>query len=114
MQGTFDLSLARNTLRRKIAEQHWPIIFNARAATVLTALSELILALDQTQLVMIEIETIEDMERHGVSLSSQFADPDNKPTQLKELIGNLQRTTADSEIHESGNQIQIRVYSWVE
>ena len=32
----------------------------------------------------------------------------------KEFIEDLQRTAADSELHESGNEIQIRVYSWVE
>jgi hypothetical protein len=43
IQNAFDITVARNQLRQKIVGKEWTPGFRARAATVLTAIGELIL-----------------------------------------------------------------------
>ena len=43
VQGTFDVALARNMLRKQVAERGWVPSFRARAAAALTALTEIVL-----------------------------------------------------------------------
>jgi hypothetical protein len=114
IQGTFDIAIARNTLRSKIVQQRWPIVFNARAATALTALGELILALDRSQTIVIQIETLTDEKKCGIQLSSQFRTPEKKPVQWEERKRSVKSAALDSEIDDSGSEVRIRIRIWVE
>ena len=67
VQGTFDVALARNMLRKKVAERGWLPSYRARAAAALTALTELIL-LSQTPAVL-NINMVEQPQPHmGIEL----------------------------------------------
>ncbi len=43
IQNAFDITAARNQLRRLIVGSNWPPVFQARAATTVTAFGELII-----------------------------------------------------------------------
>jgi hypothetical protein len=113
VQGTFDIALARNTLRTKIAQQRWPTIFNAHASTALTALGELIILADRTHPVPITIEMLEQSDKGGIKLSSHFRIPDRRPVQWEDQKRNLEQAAADARIQESGNEIEITAYVWI-
>jgi hypothetical protein len=114
IQGTFDIALARNTLRTKIAQQRWPMVFNARAATALTALGELILMVGKAQAVPIHIEVLEEPKKYGIRLNCRFRLPDKKPIRWEEQKNKLEQAAADTEIQESQTEIEVTAYVWVE
>lgn len=114
IQGTFDIALARNTLRTKIAQQRWPMVFNARAATALTALGELILMVGKAQAVPVHIEVLEQSKKYGIRLNCRFRLPDKKPIRWEEQKNKLEQAAADTEIQESQTEIEVTAYVWVE
>lgn len=114
IQWSFDIAQGRNILRHKIAYNRWPIALNARAATALTALGELILALEKSQPIPVRIATLEHAGKCGIELSAHFRLPDRKPTQWEERIRNIERVAADTKFHESENSIEITTYIWAE
>ncbi len=66
VQGTFDVALARNMLRKQVAERGWVPSFRARAAAALTALTEIVL-LSQTPAVL-NIEVMDQGQPIGIQL----------------------------------------------
>lgn len=49
VQGTFDIAKGRNLLRKLINDYRWSLTFGAHASAVLTAVGEMILQNQQTQ-----------------------------------------------------------------
>ena len=114
IQGTYDIALARNTLRTKIALQRWPIVFNARAATALTALGELILITGKVQPIPIKIEILGQPSKCGIKLTCRFSLPDKRPIRWEEHKHKLEQAAADTKIQESESEIEITAYVWTE
>ena len=114
IQGTFDIAQARSSLRLKIAHQHWPTVFNARAATALTALGELILALGKSQPVLIRITFVEQFGKRGIELWTELSISDESFPQWEARKHNLERAASDILFSEAGDNIEITAYVWVE
>ena len=113
IQQIFDLAQARSTLRTKIMHQRWPIMFNARASAVITALGELILESRDTRCVVIKIEIITDFKQQGVKLSTSFHVSDKTCIQWNNRKQNLNMASADTEIQEVGDKVEITMYVWI-
>lgn len=110
IQGTYDIAMARNTLRTKIGQQGWPSVMNARASAALTALGEVILALNLHKPVLVKIELTDEV-RKGICLISQLVICDKDAIRWDERKTNLSKV-ASSEIVEHGDNVQIRLSVW--
>jgi hypothetical protein len=113
IQQIFDIAQARSALRTKIVQQRWPIMFNARAAAVLTALGELILEGHDTQCV-VKIEIIANAPRCGVRLHTSFQMTEETPIQWDQRKLNLRIAAADTNIHELGKKVEVTTYVWLD
>jgi len=113
IQQIFDIAQARSTLRTKIVQQRWPIMFNARAAAVLTALGELILEGRDSQCV-VKIEIIANAPRCGVRLHTSFLMIEDSPIQWEQRKLNLRIAAADTNIHEAGHKVEVTTYVWLD
>ena len=108
IQGTFDIAQGRNTIRTRIASQHWPMSFNARAATAMTILGELILLCNDSKAVPVRISLLNDQKLHGIELSCTLTKPTDDPARWKSKADNLTRVADSLDMQEHGNQIEIR------
>jgi hypothetical protein len=113
IQQIFDLAQARSTLRTKIMQQRWPIMFNARASAVITALGELILESRDTRCVVIKIQIISDFDHQGVKLSTSFHVCDEARIHWNARKQNLKIASEDIEIQEAGDRVEITMYVWI-
>jgi hypothetical protein len=113
IEQIFDIAQARSTLRAKIVHQRWPVMFNARASAVLTALGELILECRDTQCVAIKIEIIPS-PRPGVKLYTTFRLSEEPPILWHQRLHNLKMAATDTEINDSGGRIEITTHVWIE
>jgi hypothetical protein len=111
IQSAFDLAIARNTLRRKIAERDWKPLFRARAAAALTAMADLILVA-QTEGV-IKMDIVEKNGRNGIRLGCDFVWPDSRYIWLDEARSRLSRVTDEMEIQDTPNGPRITAQVWV-
>jgi hypothetical protein len=69
-----DLTVARNVLRRRISTERYTPTFRARAAAVLTALSELIFATNAPG--NLDIRTVSQPDKKGIKFITTFAGGD--------------------------------------
>lgn len=114
IQENYDIAIARNILRVKVRQQGWPANMTARAATALTALGEIILALNRQQPIVIKIEIAQEAieNKRGVRLVSQLLIPDKNAIKWQERKLNLKSLAHDSEILERGENVQIKLNIW--
>jgi hypothetical protein len=115
VQGTFDIAQGRNTLRTKIAMQHWPVTFAfyARATTTLTALGEIILLLDKSRTMCIELKFFGQEPRCGIQLACKVSPMAQTASQWEQKVANLARAADELNIYESADHIEIQAYIWL-
>jgi hypothetical protein len=111
IEGPFDVAIARNRLRRKIADQGWVPTFRARAAAALTAMAELIL-FSQT-VGTVDMDIIGRDNKTGVELSGSVSWPDSRYIWLDEARSRLARVTDELEIADTPDGPRIIVRIWV-
>jgi hypothetical protein len=111
IEGPFDVAIARNRLRRKVADQGWVPTFRARAAAALTAMAELIL-FSQT-IGTIDMEIISRDDKIGVELGGSVSWPDSRYVWLDEARSRLARVTDELEISDSSDGPRIIVRIWL-
>jgi hypothetical protein len=111
IEGPFDVAIARNRLRRKIADQGWVPTFRARAAAALTAMAELIL-FSQT-VGTVEMDIIGRDNKTGVELGGSVSWPDSRYIWLDEARSRLARVTDELEIADTPDGPRIIVRIWV-
>jgi hypothetical protein len=112
VQGTFDVALARNMLRKKVAERGWLPSYRARAAAALTALTELIL-LSQTPAVL-NINMIEQPQPHmGIELVCDIHWRAAKDVWLEQAEVRLSRAADEMEIVDDGGSTHIIARIWL-
>lgn len=114
IQGTFDIAQARSALRLKVAQRRLPTVFNARAAAAVTALGELILALNKSQPVLIKISTVDRGNVCGIELSTRFRIPEGKPPQWDDRKRSLERAATETFFDEDRDDVGITAYIWSE
>lgn len=104
VQGTFDVALARNMLRKKVSERGWVPSFRARAAAALTALTELVL-LSQTSAVL-HLDVVERApEATGIELVCEIHLRAAKSVWLEQTRLRLSRAASELEITEQENGV---------
>ncbi|MBZ0303322.1 MAG: hypothetical protein K8J31_26505 [Anaerolineae bacterium] len=113
IQGTFDIAQGRNAIRTRIALQHWPLPFNGRAATAMTALGELILLSNRSKAVPVRITFLNNQPRCGIELDCTLPKPDGEIVRWNSKTDNLARAADTLDMQEHGNQIEIRVCVWL-
>lgn len=107
IQGTFDIALARNTLRQKINQECRSVFLTVKASTALTALGELILHLDRPEGNVIKIVIDKSTGQAMVTLSCKLRLDESKPSRWEEFITNLRVLSSQLEIEESGININV-------
>ncbi|MBN1285154.1 MAG: hypothetical protein JXB47_07140 [Anaerolineae bacterium] len=107
----FDVSLARNVLRRKVAEQNLKPTFRARAAATLTAMGRLLLAAETQGSIHIAMADRSGMP--GIKLECRFAWPDNRYLWLDEARTRLSRVSDELEISDTEEGPCITVWVWL-
>lgn len=112
IQGSFDVAIARNMLRRKIAEQGWLPAFRARAVAALTVMTETILLSHTSAVILLTI--YDQAQKPGIELSCDMRAETLKPVWLDQARRQLPRVTDEMEIvgHDQMPRIIARV--WVE
>jgi hypothetical protein len=113
IQGTFDIAQGRNTIRSKVTLWRWPISFNARAATAMTALGELILFGNVSTVTPVHITFINSETECGIELRCTIPKSVSEADRWDVKADNLVRATDDLDVQESGNQIEIRAWVWL-
>ncbi|MBN1285268.1 MAG: hypothetical protein JXB47_07715 [Anaerolineae bacterium] len=110
IEGPFDVAIARNRLRRKVAEQGWMPTFRARAAAALTAMAELILFSQACG--SIDMSIVDREGKTGVELAGGVSWPDSRYVWLDEARSRLARVTDELEIVDTpdGPRIVARVW----
>ncbi len=111
VQGTFDVALARNMLRKKVAERGWLPSFRARAAAALTALTELVL-LSQTPAVL-NINMVEQGRPIGIELVCDIHWRTAREVWLDQARQRLSRACNELVIKEEGDTTHIIVRIWL-
>jgi hypothetical protein len=112
VQGTFDVALARNMLRKKVAERGWLPSFRARAAAALTALTELVL-LSQTPAVL-NINMVEPGGPNvGIELVCEIHWRTAKEVWLEQARVRLTRAADEMEIDDDGTSTNIIARIWL-
>ena len=112
IQGTFDIARARNSIRAMISLRRWSANFNARAATALTALGELILLTGGNKTVPIRVEIHECENRCGIMLSCTVEASNSEPARWEAKQNNLRRAVDEFDIEEKISQLRIAVWVW--
>lgn len=112
IQGPFDIAHARNMLRLKIAHCGWPLVFNVRAATILTVLGEFLLAMELSQPVLIRIASVEQPEKCGIELAVSFHRPEQQSAQWSVGWQALERL-AEVEYHDLGRVMNVTISIWL-
>jgi len=110
IQGTFDIALARNTIRSKINLRRWSIAFHARAATAITALGEIILTNDQKQAVAVHMSFLNEQGRCGVEFACSLPKSITEQSQWERKSQNLERAVDTLDIHENETQVLVHAY----
>lgn len=111
ISDNFDVSLARNVLRRKVAEQNLKPTFRARAAAALTAMGQLLISANTQG--RISIEVTEQNTTPGIKLSCHFAWPDNRYLWLDEARTRLSRVSDELEISDTAEGPCIVLWVWL-
>jgi len=112
VQGTFDVALARNMLRKKVAERGWVPSFRARAAAALTALTEIVL-LSQTPAVL-NINIVDHGEPEiGIQLVCDVHWRAAKDVWLEQARLRLTRATDDLQIVDDSEATHIIASIWL-
>jgi hypothetical protein len=102
IQSEFDLKSARNMLRKKMVGGKWLPPFQARAATTLTLMGELILLSEKPGTVQISILTKQGV--WGVELKCNFIDngelfTEDKHQRLEHIVDSLQTSPKDGRLY---------------
>ena len=115
VQGTFDIAQGRNTIRTKIAMQHWPVTFAfyARATTTLTALGEIILLLDKSRSMCIQLIFFNCEPHCGIELSCRLPKTAQTASSWDVKVANLKRAADELDIHESPSHLEIQARIWL-
>ena len=108
IQGTFDIAQGRNAIRMRVASQRWPLSFNARSATAMTVLGELIMLSNRSKAVSVYITLLSDQKPHGIELSCTLPKPTDEIVRWKSKMDNLTRVADTLDVNEHGGQIDIR------
>ena len=108
IQGTFDIAQGRNTIRTRIASQHWPVSFNARSATAMTVMGELILLCNGSKAIPVRITLLNDQKPHGIELSCTLPKLTGEIVRWKSKMDNLTRVADTLDVKEHGGHVEIR------
>jgi hypothetical protein len=112
VQGTFDVALARNMLRKKVAERGWLPSFRARAAAALTTLTELVL-LSQTPAVLNLNMVDPGGPNVGIELICEIHWHASREEWLEQARTKLTRAANEMEIKEQGAATLIIARIWL-
>lgn len=112
IQGTFDVAKARNALRKEIASQGWLPSFSARAAAMLTALTELILLAQASA--TLEIVVIHQRRSSGIEIGCDMHWLAAQQVWLEQVRRRLERLTDEFDIFdENSDHPRIVVRLWL-
>jgi hypothetical protein len=112
VQGTFDVALARNMLRKQVAERGWMPSFRARAAAALTALTEIVL-LSQTPAVL-NIDVVDQgAPAVGIQLVCDIHWRAAKEVWLEQARLRLSRATDELQIRDEPDCTHITASIWL-
>jgi hypothetical protein len=106
IQNTFDITSARNLLRRKIAGAKWLPPFRARAATIVTMMGELILMTQKQG--ALEVNVIMTKELWGIDIKCKINDDGYVLT--RELYHQLERIANGIEANIKEGFVYITVH----
>ncbi len=112
IQGTFDVAIARNALRRKIAESAALPALSARAAAALTAMAELILFSHSPG--TIEITLIERPGAAGVELGCETNWVQNRQVWIGQAHRWLERVADEMQVMERPNGLYLIARVWID
>lgn len=115
VEGTFDIARGRNAIRSHIATRHWPVYMNARAATLFTALGDLIACNQYRELVLVQLELEESGPACGIRLSCTVAVDTKKQhnEQLTIIEGRLRQAADRLEIECGDDEIHVEACIFV-
>jgi len=111
VQGTFDVALARNLLRKRVAEKGWQPAYRARASAALTALTELIL-LSQAPAVL-DIDLVEERVKAGVRLVCEIHWRAAKGVLLEQARVQLSRAADELQIEDRPSMTRVVASVWI-
>ena len=112
IRGTFDAALARNQLRKLMAEQGWQPHSRARATAALTALTEIVV-LSQTQAVL-DIQAAARRGRPGVKLVCEVHWVAAKHVWLEQANTWLTRAADELSVEDRPEGIRLVATVWCE
>jgi hypothetical protein len=110
VEGTFDIAKGRSSLRTHIAIHRWPPVFGAHASAALTAIGELILALNSNRIILIKMGVIADGDDQGIVFELALPLLDANIPRLDEALARVERATDDLDIRETANSVQISAH----
>ena len=113
IQGTFDIAQGRNAIRTKITLRRWPLSFNARASTAMTALGEMILLSDDSRVTPVQITFIEGKGQEGIELRCRLQSAVSEASRWEAKVDNLSRVADDLAIEDQSDQISVSANVWL-
>jgi hypothetical protein len=109
IQNALDITVARNQLRQKIVGKEWTPGFRARAATVLTALGELILR--SRQPTVMEVTVVMGRGTWGVKLCCKL--PIDEQLRSEIVRQKLVPLVDEIQIHDKEGQLHTEACIWL-
>ena len=114
VHADFDIARGCKLLRTHVAAQQWKPIVGARATAALTALGDLILNSNSTDLVPINIAVINSNESSGIELGCNLYLPNSDNPIIQEARQRLARATSEIDIYETAGNFQITACLYVD
>jgi len=114
VHAEFDIARGCKLLREHVAAQNWKPMIGARATAALTALGDLILNSDSSELVPINITINNSGGSAGIELGCNLYLPNSDSPKVHEARQRLERATSAVDIYETAGNFQIMACLYVE
>jgi hypothetical protein len=115
IQGTFDIAMARNVLRRTAQSYNWPPQFRARASAALSALAELGLfaQTSQASCFYLNVDVLNKSGNEGVEFSCEVKSSGQYNNYVNYARLQLERASDEIEVKQASGIEQIKVRVWL-
>lgn len=115
IQGTFDIAMARNVLRRTGQSYKWPPQFAARASAALSALAELGLFAQTAQMscFYLKFDVLNCAGGDGVEFSCEIKTHGQSNNYMNYARLQLERASDEIEVEQAAGLEKIKVRVWI-
>lgn len=114
VHAEFDIARGCKMIRAHVAAQDWKPTVGARASAALTALGDLILNSDTSELVSINLAIINTSAEPGIQFGCNLYLPNRSRPQIQEAWQRLERATDALDVYETGGNVQISAHLCIE